>query len=163
MTSILFVDDDPYILDALRRSLAQYAPPSWSLHFVESGIKAIGHMDRYPTDLVVTDLCMPGIGGDRLLSIIADRFRGTKTLLMSGRCTTNQAMKIVGDHDRFVAKPINHKELVRRIDRQLATPTFDGKFVDLVGAIGSFLGMALGFTIPLLIAVYVFYASLGLK
>lgn len=63
---ILLVDDDPYVLRALRRLLLG-ARPGWEIDMTESGDAALGLVEGRTYDVVVTDLHMPVVDGAALL------------------------------------------------------------------------------------------------
>ena len=63
---VLFVDDDPIVLRALRRLLLG-ARPGWEIDLAESGDAALGLLEARTYDVVVTDLQMPVIDGMTLL------------------------------------------------------------------------------------------------
>ena len=57
---ILFVDDEPRILDGLRRMLhSMYR--EWEMTFVDSGQAALEEMGEEPFDVIVSDMRMPGM------------------------------------------------------------------------------------------------------
>src|ERR1700723_2271919 len=66
LKQLLFVDDEPLVLDSFRRSLAGYRG-SWAMSFVDSSLDAWQRLTAAPVDLVVSDLTMPGIDGLELL------------------------------------------------------------------------------------------------
>ena len=59
---LLFVDDDPAILQGLRRML-RVMRDEWEMSFAESGQQALRMMKKVPVDMVVTDMRMPGMDG----------------------------------------------------------------------------------------------------
>jgi YesN/AraC family two-component response regulator len=63
---ILFVDDEPMVLDGLRRSLHSMRK-DWEMVFVTSGSEALESMANQSFDIVVTDMRMPGMDGAQLL------------------------------------------------------------------------------------------------
>jgi CheY-like chemotaxis protein len=66
MKRVLFVDDEPKVLDALRRLL--YAMRrQWEMAFLAGGQEALAYLAQHPCDVVVTDMRMPGIDGSQLL------------------------------------------------------------------------------------------------
>ena len=68
---ILFVDDEPNVLDGLRRMLrAERA--RWDMRFAESADEALREMHETDVDAVVSDVYMPGMDGLALLQEIRD-------------------------------------------------------------------------------------------
>jgi DNA-binding NtrC family response regulator len=62
MKRILIVDDDTSVAFFLSESIADLCP-EYEVEMVCSGEKALGKIVTEPFDLVVTDLCMPDVGG----------------------------------------------------------------------------------------------------
>lgn len=62
MKRILVVDDETSVAFFLSESIADLCP-EYEVEMVCSGEKALGKIVTEPFDLVVTDLCMPDIGG----------------------------------------------------------------------------------------------------
>ncbi|MCF6243145.1 MAG: response regulator, partial [Bacteroidales bacterium] len=63
---ILFVDDEPNILQGLKRTLRQQRK-QWDMVFTESGQQALELLAEQPYDAVVSDMRMPGMDGAQLL------------------------------------------------------------------------------------------------
>jgi len=67
MKNILFVDDEPVLLDGLRRSLRSMRN-EWSITFAGSGEEALKVLEKAPFDVVVSDMRMPKMDGAQLLN-----------------------------------------------------------------------------------------------
>jgi DNA-binding NtrC family response regulator len=80
---ILFVDDEPAILSALRNLLYK-ARERWEMVFVGGAQEALAALRAAPFDVVVSDLRMPGMDGAALLGIVRDEFPTTVRLMLSG-------------------------------------------------------------------------------
>jgi len=61
---ILFVDDEPMILNGLQRTLRKMRH-EWEMMFVSSATEALQILDANPMDVVVTDLKMPEMDGSQ--------------------------------------------------------------------------------------------------
>ena len=55
---ILFVDDDPLVLEALRRMLRSMRH-EWEMAFAPGGPEALEAMGEAPFDVIVSDMRMP--------------------------------------------------------------------------------------------------------
>ncbi len=83
MRRVLFVDDEPNLLQALRFMLRSYRA-DWQMVFVDSGAAALRELAKGPFDVVVSDMCMPQMDGAELLAVVARRWPTTTRLLLSG-------------------------------------------------------------------------------
>ena len=63
---ILFVDDEPMILEAIQHGL-RCMRAEWEVKFANSGAEALEMMGQIPFDIVITDMRMPGMDGAQLL------------------------------------------------------------------------------------------------
>jgi CheY-like chemotaxis protein len=70
---ILFVDDDPMILQGLQRVLRPMRD-DWDMAFVDGGEQALEAMAKQAFDVVVTDMRMPVMNGAQLLKEIQRRY-----------------------------------------------------------------------------------------
>ena len=59
---VLFVDDEPEVLDGLRDALRRYRRV-WDMRFAGGGAEALALLEGEPADVIVTDVQMPGMDG----------------------------------------------------------------------------------------------------
>ena len=71
MKRILFVDDEPSVLDGLRRMLRSQRR-EWDMAFAASGREALELAEADPFDVIVTDMKMPEMDGAELLVRMQD-------------------------------------------------------------------------------------------
>ena len=71
-TRILFVDDEPVILEVLALSVASMKA-EWEAVMAHSAEEALKLMAQAPADVVVSDLQLPGMNGAQLLNEIMNR------------------------------------------------------------------------------------------
>ena len=62
MRRVLFVDDEPRILEGLRRMLRSQRH-DWEMAFAPGGEAALAMLETLPFDVIVSDMRMPGIDG----------------------------------------------------------------------------------------------------
>lgn len=117
---ILFVDDEPRVLDALRRTLRPMHH-RWDMHFASSGAEALEMGAAKPFAVVVTDMRMPGMNGAELLQEVRRRWPGTVRFILSGHADRDMILETVGPTHRFFTKPCDPDLLVDAISRALAT------------------------------------------
>ena len=68
---ILFVDDDPRLLDGIRRMLRSHVEP-WQASFAGSVADAMRQLDVQRPSVIVSDVTMPGETGFDLLKKVRD-------------------------------------------------------------------------------------------
>jgi len=69
--TVLFVDDEPAVLNSLKRMLRE---EGWNLVFVESGTEGLRILEEQTVDVVVVDLQMPQMNGLSFLEHVAEKF-----------------------------------------------------------------------------------------
>ncbi len=82
-TRILFVDDEPRVLQALERHLRRLRP-TWRMVFVTSAKSALNALAHQDIDVIVSDLQMPDMNGAQLLAAVKEQFPSIKRVLLSG-------------------------------------------------------------------------------
>ena len=117
---ILFVDDEPRVLDALRRTLRPMHD-EWDMRFATSGLEALELATATPFDAVVSDMRMPGMDGAELLREIRRLSPGTVRFVLSGHADKDMILETVGPTHRFFTKPCDPDILVQAISRALVT------------------------------------------
>lgn len=108
-TRVLFVDDEPSILQGLQRGLRSMRA-TWEMHFAEGGAQALAILDTTPIDAVVTDLRMPGMDGAELLKQVSRRFPGVVRLSLSGT-SAEEVLRVVGLAHQCLLKPCDLETL----------------------------------------------------
>jgi HD-like signal output (HDOD) protein/CheY-like chemotaxis protein len=115
---ILFVDDDQNILQGLQRMLRGMRH-EWDMYFVDSGDKALAHLDHQPFDAIVSDMRMPGMDGAELLNRVRSLHPGMVRVILSGYSEEESIMRTVGAAHQYLAKPCEAQVLVDVIRRAL--------------------------------------------
>ena len=116
MKDILFVDDEPELLDSLRARLYKHRH-EWNMKFVLSGADAIAVLEQQRVDLIVSDVRMPGMDGGQLLSVVKQRWPTTVRIIISGYSDPAQAVRLTSLAHQYVAKPCDGRELENIIER----------------------------------------------
>lgn len=130
MTRILFVDDEPNILDGLQRTLRAQRRV-WNMTFVTSGHAALSAMEEEPFDVVVTDMKMPGMNGVELLEHIRAHHPRTGRLVLSGQIDTDAYGRSVSVSHHVLTKPCDRETLRRTIDRMCGPHTLLAETVEI--------------------------------
>jgi HD-like signal output (HDOD) protein len=119
MMRILFVDDEPNILDGLRRALRSMRE-IWHMEFFSSARQALEAFTAAPFDVVVSDMRMPEMDGAALLGELMKRYPKAIRLILSGHSDTSAVMKSVGIAHQFLSKPCTPETLQKTIERAVA-------------------------------------------
>lgn len=113
---ILAVDDEPVVLDALRKTLVL---DGFSVDTVESGPEALGLVQRNDYDFVFTDLKMPGMDGVEVVKGVKHLRPDIDVAVITGYATIGSAVETMRDGAvDYVQKPFTAEEL-RAFARQL--------------------------------------------
>jgi HD-like signal output (HDOD) protein len=107
---ILFVDDEPLILQGLQRMLRPMRE-EWDMVFVEGGERALAAMAASRFDVVVTDMRMPVINGAQLLAEVRRRYPTTVRLILSGHADQDLVAQCLGVAHQYVSKPCDPEQL----------------------------------------------------
>lgn len=119
MNHILFVDDEPKVLDGLRRMLRSLRN-EWNMEFAEAGAVALERMAAVPFDVVVTDMRMPGMDGASLLTEVMRLSPDSVRIILSGQCDRPTVLKTVGLAHQFLTKPCDSESLKTILARACA-------------------------------------------
>src|ERR1017187_5896099 len=114
MKRILFVDDEPSLLEGLRRMLRPQRA-RWDVMFANGGEAALRMLEAHPCDVVVTDMRMPGMDGAQLLEQVRDRFPGVVRIVLSGYCEMESTLRAVPVAHQFLQKPCDSASLLQSI------------------------------------------------
>ncbi|GLQ31779.1 HD domain-containing phosphohydrolase [Litoribrevibacter albus] len=115
---VLFVDDEPQILRALKRL---FKKESFECLFAESGPEALEIMDETPIDLIVSDMRMPRMNGAEFLSLAREKAPSTKSILLTGHSDITSTIEALnkGGIYRYISKPWEDEDLKRTIEEAL--------------------------------------------
>lgn len=112
---ILIVDDDKYILEALRNILTEQ---KYSVVTCSNGQEAIDQISKDQVDIVLTDIKMPEISGLELLEYIHEKNTRLPVILMTAYADVDVAVDAVkkGAFD-FIIKPYHPDYLLHAIQK----------------------------------------------
>ncbi len=111
---VLFVDDEPRILQAYQRGLRRH----FEIHGATSGEQALKLLETEgPFPVVVSDMRMPGMNGIDLLVRIKERSPDTVRVMLTGNADQQTAIEAVNEGDvfRFLTKPCSVESLARTL------------------------------------------------
>ncbi|WP_051570766.1 HDOD domain-containing protein [Cryptosporangium arvum] len=107
---VLFADDEPNALAALRRVL-RTARPGWEPEFASTTADALA---RFPVDVLVCDATQPPLAG--LLAAPGTHAR----LALSARTDRDTLLTVLADAHRFLVKPCPVEDLLAAVDQVAA-------------------------------------------
>lgn len=116
---ILFVDDEPQILQGLER-LLHFMRKEWEMKFVESGVEALSLLQKEGCQVIVTDMRMPGMDGVQLLSQVKNDFPEMIRIVLSGYSDKEMVLRAVPLAHQYLAKPCDPQILISAITRARA-------------------------------------------
>lgn len=135
---VLFVDDDPEILNALRRGLRRFRS-HFRFAFAVGGEAGLSELDAEPVDVIVSDLAMPGMDGISLLRQAQATHPNTLRIMMSGTADNKRTLQAVPLAQQFVAKPIEIRELMAVVQSAIERRELmsNRAIIAVVGSLGS--------------------------
>ena len=113
---ILFVDDEPRVLDGLKRMLRSMRT-EWEMSFVDSGEAALDALSTQKMDVVVADMRMPGMNGAELLTKVKEEYPHMVRIILSGHADEDMIKKSVSPAHQYISKPSDADELKATVGR----------------------------------------------
>lgn len=107
---VLFVDDEPNVLDGLRRMLRALRH-QYDMQFASGGREALELMATERFDVVISDMRMPGMDGAELCERIQKEYPHTIRIMLSGQADEQAILRTVGVVHQFLAKPCDPEVL----------------------------------------------------
>lgn len=138
MKQVLFVDDDPGVLAGLRAAAHRHRS-EWEAVFAESGETALAKLADGNFDVLVTDLRMPGMGGDELLRQVNSEYPNLVRIVLTGYPDLEASMRVVPVAHQFLVKPCDTETLHSVIQRtcDLQALVSNDRVLKLVGNINA--------------------------
>lgn len=109
--SILFVDDEPMILDGLRRMLRGMRR-DWAMEFIEGGVAALERLTSGPVDAIVCDMRMPTVDGATVLKAAADKHPESVRIILSGYSDKADLLRALGPAHQVLSKPAEADQIL---------------------------------------------------
>ena len=116
---ILFVDDDPSILQGYQRILHR----EYCVRTAEGADQALtAFRTSGPFAVVISDMRMPGMNGAQFLSKVREHSPDTVRMLLTGYSDLDAAIQAVNEGSifRYLSKPCEKEEMVKAIESALA-------------------------------------------
>jgi two-component system, NtrC family, response regulator AtoC len=101
---VLIVDDEPGVRETLGLTLKRHG---YGVSTAATAEEALDLLSRLGVDVVISDIRMPGMGGEKLLDRIIDEHPHVTVILMSAFGNENEAIEYIkkGAYD-YISKPI---------------------------------------------------------
>jgi HD-like signal output (HDOD) protein/CheY-like chemotaxis protein len=119
MKKILFVDDEPRVLEGLQRMLRGMRN-EWEMAFAPSGPEALEILEKDLFDVIVTDMLMPGMDGYQLLNEVKRDHPGIVRIILSGHLDKDKVLNSIGPVHQYLSKPCSADDLKSTIARACA-------------------------------------------
>lgn len=115
---ILLVDDEPDILNALKRALRKQ---SFDVYVASSGDEALNLLEKTPTDIIVSDLNMPGMDGVELLSRVANKYPEIIRIILTAHTDLDMILKSINEGRvwGYLQKPWENDEFIILLNQAL--------------------------------------------
>ena len=117
MPVILIVDDEKNIRSGLRSLLEDENYDVLEAADGETGLKIL---KTTPVDAVISDLRLPGIGGEQVVETVHKMYPAIPVIVLTGHGSVDAAVDCMrkGAYD-FLTKPLNFDRLLLLIERSL--------------------------------------------
>lgn len=118
MANILLVEDHDVTSIAVQKLFAKHG---YNVDVAVDGRHAIEKMSGNAYDMVVTDLAMPNVTGQQLISNIRNSMRSKIKILVVTSITTEDVIKetFTLGADDFLTKPFQSSDLLNRVQKLL--------------------------------------------
>lgn len=117
---VLVVDDEP----AIRRAVSRYlSRRGHDVHVAGDGAEALSMIEESagsaPYDVILSDLRMPGLGGDQMIDRLRSQGTGMdrRVLFLTGDAASGDAARVLAETNApVIFKPVELAELARRVE-----------------------------------------------
>lgn len=111
---LIFVDDEPLVLDGLRRAL-HGMHDEWEMKFMDTPGAALLAIEREPYDAIVSDMRMPLMDGAQLLTRVKELRGDMIRIILSGQSKQETILRSIVPAHQFLSKPCDLQELKERL------------------------------------------------
>lgn len=121
--SVLIVDDEKDIRDIIK-DLLKMSFPNIQVYESENGSDGFSKLARQRFDLLITDLRMPKVAGDKLMERmkgLKEEFKPSQILILSGYLDASMQNKRTGNI-MFMLKPFSTDHLLNYLREALMLP-----------------------------------------
>ncbi len=113
---ILILDDEQDILEIYQEILARL-PSQPEIHTADNGPRAIALLESEPFNLLLVDLCMPGMDGFQVLVVVRRKFPSLRVVVITAAEDEQfRARAYAMGIDLYIEKPKTGKEIINFVD-----------------------------------------------
>ncbi|PHQ33395.1 response regulator [Rhodopirellula bahusiensis] len=116
---ILFVDDDPVLLNILAEVARKKLPPHYRVYTAEGGEAAVESANSQgPFSVVIVDMQMPDLNGIETISLLRKKLPNAVFVMLTGNKELDTAMQAVNDGKvfKFLTKPCEPRCIISTIE-----------------------------------------------
>ena len=114
---ILLVDDDPAVIRGLWRVLRRHRP-EYQVNTAAGAAQALEALSELSYDVVITDLQMPGGGGNAVLGALTRLYPETGRVVHSSQLESSDPFRCQAAHV-VLAKPASESEILAGVELAL--------------------------------------------
>ncbi|WP_293260304.1 sigma-54 dependent transcriptional regulator [Nannocystis sp.] len=115
---VLVVDDESSARSALSELLRE---EGYEVQSAADGYKALGRVDTWPPDVVITDVKMPALGGIELMAKLRERMPDVAVIVLTAYGSVEGAVEAMHmGADDYLGKPVHLPQLLVVLRRVLA-------------------------------------------
>ncbi len=115
---LLFVDDEPNVLQGLKRMLFKMKD-QWDMYFASGGKEALEILDKNRIQVIITDMQMPGMNGLELLREVCSSYPKVFRVVLSGHSQHEMLVEAAKLAHQFLTKPCSADMVVKTIEQAL--------------------------------------------
>ncbi len=115
MPSVLFVDDEPNIIEGMGRMLRGMCR-EWQLHFALGAADGLAVMAQQHINIVVSDIRMPEMDGAVFLSRVRQLYPHTIRVILSGVSDEEVVLDAAKTAHQFLAKPCSAETIKHTLE-----------------------------------------------
>jgi PAS domain S-box-containing protein len=112
---LLLVDDEPEIVNVMKEVLGM---SGYCIETAGNGSEAVARLASQTYDLIISDLCMPEMGGEKLFRVICERFPHLqgRIIFVTGDTVSPTSRKFLDETGApWLSKPFNIREIERLV------------------------------------------------
>ncbi|MDC0603123.1 EAL domain-containing protein [Aliiglaciecola sp.] len=115
LQSILLVDDEPYILKSLQRTLRTL---NLSVLIANNAKEALSLLAENSVQVILTDHKMPDMTGADLIDVVKREYPEIVSIMLSGQADYEQVIRLFNDRAvfKFIKKPWSNIEVIEAIE-----------------------------------------------